>query len=352
MTKGLIVADYPISAIASSSREWASNLDARILFASDFPSPKRLLKSINEANPPWVLFSWREALFDLVKLCGKSDQFRKFYKQSAVGLSIPDHLGFSNVVVAQNETLVIPSVDFVTVTSPKLQSLYKAKFPKTPIFPLFDMPNISAIADVVNEKTTKDIDVIWVGNSVWGKRQGMSDHKGYQSHVLPLVTILGAENPSTKVMIVDRSKSFLPHKDVLRLIARSRFLVQFSESEGTGLPLLEAMAMGTVPLTTDVGIASLALEEFSDDLVVENYLQAKRVIESDLDSRISGAMIDKYHQHVIRAEESVKQFRYRIEVELDSRKQRRVLMMVASLQARSFISLIWIYRYLRGKLKP
>jgi len=351
MTRGLIVADSRTSAIASSSYGWANNLDASTLFASDFPSPRRLLDAISNANASWVLFSWREALFDLARLCGNSQQFANFLEQAVVGLSIPDHLGLSNTEVAEIEALAMTSVDFVTVTSPMLESLYTARFPRTPILMLLDMPSDSSIAEVSDERITKDIDVIWIGNSHWGKRQGMSDHKGYQSHVLPLVKILGEEEPSMKVMIVDRSKSLLPQKEVLRLIARSRFLVQFSKSEGTGLPLLEAMALRTVPLTTDVGIATMALEEFADDLVVEDYLQAKRVIRSNLDAQISMAMVHKYSQHVIRVKNSLEQFRYMMEFQFGTKEQRQNTMPLARFRARVFISFIWIFRHLRAKFK-
>jgi glycosyltransferase involved in cell wall biosynthesis len=57
---------------------------------------------------------------------------------------------------------------------------------------------------------------------------------------------------------------------VLREIASSRILIQTSNSEGTGLPLLEALALGTTPITNKVGIAEEILIGPLSEFVINN----------------------------------------------------------------------------------
>jgi glycosyltransferase involved in cell wall biosynthesis len=56
---------------------------------------------------------------------------------------------------------------------------------------------------------------------------------------------------------------------VLREIAESEILIQASAHEGTGLPLLEAMGVGTIPITSDVGIAREVLIDGLQHLIVK-----------------------------------------------------------------------------------
>ena len=66
----------------------------------------------------------------------------------------------------------------------------------------------------------------------------------------------------------------MENDSVLKEIAERNFLIQASASEGTGLPLLEALGLGTVPITTEVGIAGEILTGEFASLIVDRNLES------------------------------------------------------------------------------
>jgi glycosyltransferase involved in cell wall biosynthesis len=108
--------------------------------------------------------------------------------------------------------------------------------------------------------------IIWVGNSRWGSNYGYVDHKGYTEVVQPL---LKRRLPLDPFRIRDSFIRRIPNDQVLREIAESEILIQASAHEGTGLPLLEALGVGTIPITSDVGIAREVLTGYLEHLIVE-----------------------------------------------------------------------------------
>jgi glycosyltransferase involved in cell wall biosynthesis len=64
--------------------------------------------------------------------------------------------------------------------------------------------------------------------------------------------------------VIDSSKNRLKQTDVLRRIRNANVLLQVSKSEGSGLPILEALGLGTQVLTTPVGISKEILSISSD----------------------------------------------------------------------------------------
>ena len=352
MEHGLIVSDSRKSAISSSSLGWAKELNAKVIFASDFPSPKSLLKTLVRNRPSWTLFSWREALFDIMRLYIHRDDFQTLQQKSIIGISIPDHLGQLNNAFSKIEDWVIAKVNFCTTTSPKLQQIYLKKFPNLDVKLLLDMPNHELLTKIKNENLTRDLDVIWVGNTYWGRRQGVHDHKGYEESVLPLMKSLKGTNSSSNFCVIDRSQILMSHEDVLRLIARSHYLVQFSKSEGTGLPVLEAMALGTIPVTTDVGIASMALGKFGRKLIVTNYLEAAEVIKAEWNPELSHSMEDNYALHVVKIQESLNNLKDYISDSAPRQVEQNQNESTVKGKSSLTIKFIWLFRFFRSRIRP
>jgi glycosyltransferase involved in cell wall biosynthesis len=127
---------------------------------------------------------------------------------------------------------------------------------------LHDMPNRKMIevtrANQLRSKQSKTR-VIWVGNSKWGKKQGFHDHKGFYEVVKPLKNLLQNCDSNIVLEIIDSGESRISYELVLQKIRDSDVLIQTSSSEGTGLPLLEALGLETDVITTDVGVASEVL---------------------------------------------------------------------------------------------
>jgi glycosyltransferase involved in cell wall biosynthesis len=257
--KVLFISDLEHSALSTAARTRAEILGAEVIYALDFSAPSKLLNLILHKNPETVIFSWRQSLIDILDTASP-EPVHSLRREINIAVLIPDHLGLEpeNHI---KEVDLLNFVDYYLVTSELLFNLYSqfSDIPK-PRGILHDLPNVSLINCMASE-TLQEIsrDVIWVGNSKWGKRQGFSDHKGFLKVVEPLINIVQEHNNCITISVVDSSKERKTNEQTLRLIRSSKFLLLTSRSEGTGLPILEALGLGVSPLTTEVGIAGEVL---------------------------------------------------------------------------------------------
>lgn len=263
----LVIVDSHQSAIGLSAHARAKITGDRVLSASEFVSPYKLLMAICKHNPAIVFFAWRGALLDILNDSAKCQRMISKLDKTSIGILIPDLQGLEASGV-ESDSKLLEFVDFYLVTSSELRTLYSQSFPtKLPHGLYRDMPDIAGINEVrKHENINREKRIIWVGNSKWGIRQGAIDHKGLHSLVTPLVHLLKEELP---FKVIDSSTGLLPHSVVLDEIQKSSVLIQTSKAEGTGLPLLEAAGLGTVVITTNVGIASDFLTDELSKLIVE-----------------------------------------------------------------------------------
>ena len=251
---GLIISDTRISAISTSSRIWADKLNAEIIYALEFPTLAKLIQVVNQ-NYDWVLFTWRGSLEVILKDRILTCSLNKACKEKVLLFSVPDHIDLS-VEGGVNANPIYFYADSFTVVSRRLQSSYvnSQSIAESPLY-LPDFPNISLLEDVRKMNLPKvPNSVIWIGNSRWGNNLGFHDHKGYVSKFKRIIDISVARSIPLSFKVIDRGKAYLPHRATLIELAKSTFLLQTSASEGTGLPVLEALALGTYPISTDVGI--------------------------------------------------------------------------------------------------
>jgi len=347
VSAGLIIADTPNSAIATSSKSWAQLLNAEVIYATNFWKPKILVREIEKRNPSWMLFSWRQALYDLIAT-GSHYEILRCLESRTVALSIPDHLAEISPKMAEMERLLFDYVDCCTVTSPKLFEIYSNKYPDTPCRILFDKPNCELLERTENSGSHRLFDLIWVGNSDWGSGLGIQDHKGFRKYVLPLVQSLVSTNPDLTVKLVDRSNGLISQSKVFSLIAKSKFLVQFSSSEGTGFPLLEATALGAIPISTNVGVAEVVLEEFSSQLLVETIQEAESIINAGWKPKLAEELLKKFKKHIARSDESISKFAEWV-LTIKNSSKFKVRECRLSLGSRKLIELFWLIRYLRSR---
>lgn len=251
---GLIISDTRISAISTSSRVWAEKLNAEIVYALEFPTLAKLIKVVNQ-NYDWVLFTWRGSLEVILKDRILTSSLNNACKEKVLLFSVPDHIDLS-VERGISANPIYSYADSFTVVSKRLQTAYTGSqsVAKSPLY-LPDFPNISLLEDVRKMNVPKVPGlVIWIGNSRWGSNLGFHDHKGYVSKLNRIIDISISRSIPLNFRVIDRGKAYLPHRATLIEIAKSTFLLQTSASEGTGLPVLEALALGTYPISTDVGI--------------------------------------------------------------------------------------------------
>lgn len=300
--KTCIIIDTPTSAIGLAARARFNPDTEVILSASDYINPSGLLESIREFKPSTLFFAWRGALATILMEKQIAKLFEDITRDIPIGVLIPDLLGLF-LENRHHEGLILEYVDFYLVTSLELLREYSDTFPHTPPLGLYrDYPDVQRISDIRGSiKAEKSIDIIWVGNSQWGIYSGAYDHKGFLEIVIPLKNTF---KQSLIFKLIDSSELRIPHRDVLNLIRRSRVLIQTSKSEGTGLPLLEAAGLGTVVLTTKVGIAEHFLNHRLSELIIPrnvadfNAAIKKLLMDSEDFSQLLMCRFDEYIKEI------------------------------------------------------
>ena len=255
----IFVVDKYGSALWNCAKARAQQMDAVVVAANSFSSPKSLFKWILRNSRSNVLFSWRQPLLDIANFPATRSLLSAIYSEKKIFLLIPDYTGLENDRL-EVEKCLIEMCHGYYVTNLDLEKLYKRYFPsKNWPKVLHDLPNFELIEKVLKnfpdreKNSTKK--VIWLGNSKWGKRQGYIDHKRLRTTIEPLKKIFSSHFNCFELEVIDSSKRAITHYDALSRIRAADFLLQTSVSEGSGIPILEALALKTICLSTPVGIA-------------------------------------------------------------------------------------------------
>ena len=251
----LIVSDVEYSALSIAGRSRTNIQGTEIIYAFNYKTPKLLLRDLIARRPHVILFSWRQALVDLLNVCPNKD-LEALRKSSILAALIPDHLGISTKFQSE-ENALLNYIDYYLVTSELLFDIY-SNSPNVPgpAGVLHDVPDVDLIRKARSEaRVSEHNKVSWIGNSKWGINHGFIDHKGFYSVIQPLAKLFNNHDDCIKLEVIDSSNFRKSNMEVLRVIASSKILLQSSMSEGTGLPILEALGLGVTPITTDVGIA-------------------------------------------------------------------------------------------------
>ena len=298
--------------IAAQSR---ANCDPNVTVVSafDFKEPQKLLQSLLDIQDNRVLFAWRGVLNELISVLPIT-HLQRFSEEKIVGVSIADHVSIDSLGTPIDEKW-FDFVDFVFTTNETLFKTYSEFFDKrTPVYLFQDLPNIELIQKIpMIEFDDRRTDVIWIGNSKWGARQGYRDYKGLQSLFFPAIEIVKRAIPHLRVQVIDSATKQVKHTHVLHELADTRILVQTSLNEGTGLPVLEALMLGCRVVSTPVGVSQsigeidqLALSDFSPQGIAHQILVSLDAplnqfrIENYLQSPPSGKdLIKNSHSHVL-----------------------------------------------------
>jgi glycosyltransferase involved in cell wall biosynthesis len=280
--KVIFVVDKPGSALHIAAKERMREMLGSVICASDFISPSYLLKYLFDQEPDLVVFSWRKVLLDIYAFPRNQIILLPLRKRVVFYFIVPDYLGLEELN-SKSERTTILLADGYFVTNEDLLKKYSKTYPDhSPMGILHDLPN-TQLLDLVYKNNCRRRNnpptIIWVGNSKWGKRQGKLDHKGLESVVLPLAELCRSHNQCMRIIVIDSSKNYLRPENLFLKILSSEILIQTSLSEGTGLPLLEALALGTNVLSTEVGVAK---EIFFEDQSMHLTLPDVNVIHQRL----------------------------------------------------------------------
>lgn len=254
--KVFFVVDTDDSALHTSAKQWCKRINGVTLITSDFFSFNRLIEFLLANRPDVVFFSWRQVLDAAFLSKQNLAKLEKLTSQTIVLALIADHTAQDDERMRKDERLSRARIGLVPVSKRLFDSYSRSGL--NPIGVLPDMPDVDLIREVRSENIPKDKNsVIWVGNSSWGKRQGFVDHKGLVTKYQPFLYLAGLAGLDLKSETVDSALTRIPQRQVLRKLAEAELLVVTSKAEGTGLPILEALGVGTNVLSSDVGISNL-----------------------------------------------------------------------------------------------
>lgn len=301
-SRGLFIVDVEYSALWRSANHHCNQSSLKLVSATSFSSPLKLAKFIIKHNPDYLIFSWREA-FDAI-FSNKKCRRIILDKNPLVFLLIPDHLGLDRYIDSEIVRCVL--ADVVLTTSKRLEFSYRKLLPNSQTGILHDIPDKNELSKIESMNFKRnDKQLIWVGNSEWGKRLGIYDHKGLKRYAEDITSKVQEVINGVSLHVVDSAKSAIKYEKVLELLAKSSCLIVTSDSEGTCLPILEATALGTPVITFDVGIANEIFRgELQNKFIANRDISeaAKLVIDSILNfneaSRVSRYAWESYYQHV------------------------------------------------------
>jgi glycosyltransferase involved in cell wall biosynthesis len=266
----VVVVDSVNSALGFSALARQKYEDSVVLAANQYATPSKLLKAVKNLNPTVVLFSFRNAFLDALSNKASFSSLMELHKIATFGLLIPDYLEIENSGPNVSR-IALSSIDFLLTTNFDLESKYKNIYGSTCLISTYhDLVDMNLIHSYRNIGQIESESIIWIGNSKWGERQGKVDHKGFREVIMPLTDSLRSEGVEFKIL--DSAKMRLQHHEVIQELSKSSILLHPSNSEGTGLPILEAALLGCYPITTNVGIAQELLgEEFPFLIVDRNF---------------------------------------------------------------------------------
>jgi len=303
MTRTILVVDTHKSALGISAHQHARLTNSIVIAALDYPSPGRFLTELKNAKPDYILFFWRRLLLDLFGL--NNSIIRSLQKSGKeIYFLVNDHLGTKEPYLKEEAQLVFRSNGYL-VTNELLFQEYSTLYPNHPPLGIYrDLPDLENIERIRQENILKVKNkIVWIGNGKWGHHFGFVDHKGLRRIVIPLKSKIEKEFAQIDFTIIDSSENFLNNLDILREIASAKILIQASDSEGTGMPILEAMALGTFPITTRVGIAPEVFSRLNfQGLVAPNvdsfFKKIRSFFDSDFDSMDLIKVFDAYVESV------------------------------------------------------
>ncbi len=295
--------DSPLWRAASSRSESHS---CTVIAATDFPTSYSLAKYIREVNPSIVIVSWRPAFDQLVSR--KRSKRLLLNSNLSVYLLIPDFVGIHKP--SEQEQSLIYASDGFLVTSNLLRLAYLDNYQIQSIEILHDLPNLQEISKIQQGdfKIACKV-VLWVGNSKWGERLGFIDHKGLNKLAIPVFEILKQLDSDIEIKVIDSAKARIANSKVLEDIQQAACLLVTSDSEGTGLPILEAAALGTPAVTVNVGIASeILIGELESQIVSRDpRLIAERITHTINDrKRLSQLIHESWHKYRLDSESELR----------------------------------------------
>ncbi len=226
-----------------------------------------------------VHFFWRGHLHWIEKIDNKVFQdiygvsydyfFENIIKKINITTSVYDHL-FLDDDLDQTKK-ILSFTDRYTVSSNILLNIYmKIKDipkPTCVITDGVDLANFYSTNNKYNDISNRNIVFGWVGNSAWNEKA--EDFKGFSTIIKPALEELKSDGYPIDWDFADKQIKQIPFDKMNDYYNSIDVLICASKAEGTPNPVLEAMATGTIVISTNVGIVPDALGNKQKEYILE-----------------------------------------------------------------------------------
>lgn len=272
--------------LASKLKEALSNIyDIDILPGSYFNG--NMIKLFLFANKyDLIHFFWRgylslvdnENMDNYIVSMGfdKKEFYDKFITQKIITTSVCDHL-YLNGEEAWRTNEIFKYVKSYFVTSAKLDEIYENINKEKKYGIINDFVDLNLFKPINRTKFINDKKIIigWAGNSNFIGPNGEKDLKGVNYILKPAIDELVNEGYNIELKLADSAEKIISNKDMPNFYKEIDIYVCTSSTEGTPMPVLEAMASGIPIISTDVGIVK---EAFGDEQ--EQFILPERSINA------------------------------------------------------------------------
>jgi glycosyltransferase involved in cell wall biosynthesis len=260
----LLIADvknWAFDSIAQYLKKLLEDIyNIHILYSQSYSNSGELLKEIIKfPRVDFVHFFSRKDLRLLINYIATEKISNKLidkFLATTVVTGVPDHLYLQKSKDITNYKNTFQFVDNYYTTSKILNDLYSdiSTFP-TP-WPEVIYDNV--LTDYNNRPNFdnhKKLRITWIGNSAWGEWYfGRNyDAKGYYTVIEPTFELL-TNQVDCEINIANGAKQKRSKKEIFEILKNTDILLIAANTDGTPLPLIEAMSMGCAVITTNTGI--------------------------------------------------------------------------------------------------
>ncbi|MGI4776206.1 MAG: glycosyltransferase [Janthinobacterium lividum] len=254
------------------------NYNCHVMYASDYKNYQEFFDKLGIYNNiDFMHFFYRAYLSELLEMVAKNmdlleNSYLENFLKIAITTNVPEHLFIDNVNEIADKITVFSFIDNYYTVTERLNKIYHGirYYPK-PWGTIYD--NILANYKSPEIKVHNgDLVITWVGNSKWGDWHYGKDYdsKGFKTLVLPIFAELIKENISVKENILDSQSKKRTKEEIFAHLQNTDILLMCAKTEGTPLPIIEAMASGCAIISTDAGIFPEISPQIQQQFIVKN----------------------------------------------------------------------------------